>query len=325
MVSPARLASAPERDGGEAAGGAARRVDRAGSGRLTAARGMLPRPARVAGDGSGPRDRRAAGLRGSSRRRMRGAPEWSPRTAPSSRPGHAEAPGIAYEEGMRALPVDFRACRGAGAGRGRSGRRVGIRTGDPATAFVHVVDCRTPRRASGASPATTAPAAGGQPLPAVLALLRGLASLASAARKAGLSQGRLGVLPGPDRARRKRGAGQLPSQLQLRRRPRQLALGCRRVHRSAWGPSTGRLTCPAEATRATSTRRGPRGALDPARAHAGPARGRRRPPPAAPRSRSRPPGASPSTPTPRIGPVILRASPGDRAPNRLTPTAWSRI
>lgn len=54
------------------------------------------------------------------------------------------APGLIYETGMSALPVDFRNCRitscsgGAGTGerrRSREGKRV--------SAFVHVVDCRT--------------------------------------------------------------------------------------------------------------------------------------------------------------------------------------
>jgi hypothetical protein len=59
------------------------------------------------------------------------------------------APALLYEDGMTALPVDFRACRsdacaeGAGEGavtRTREGRRV--------TAFTHVVDCRDGHRAA---------------------------------------------------------------------------------------------------------------------------------------------------------------------------------
>jgi hypothetical protein len=53
------------------------------------------------------------------------------------------APMVLYERGMHALPVDFRACRRAACAdapdqgaRWRSGR------GLPATAFVHVIDCR---------------------------------------------------------------------------------------------------------------------------------------------------------------------------------------
>ena len=53
------------------------------------------------------------------------------------------APGIAYEPGMHALPVDFRDCRATGCGDGAS---VGLvrhsRTGEPVVLFVHVVDCR---------------------------------------------------------------------------------------------------------------------------------------------------------------------------------------
>jgi hypothetical protein len=56
-------------------------------------------------------------------------------------------PTIVFEQGSRALPVDFRRCRstrcGDGAGEGlvhRSDERL------PVTAFVHVVDCRAGRR-----------------------------------------------------------------------------------------------------------------------------------------------------------------------------------
>jgi hypothetical protein len=53
------------------------------------------------------------------------------------------APMIFYEHGMRALPVDFRSCRSApcgdAAGEGRVWR---TDRGGPATAFVHVIDCR---------------------------------------------------------------------------------------------------------------------------------------------------------------------------------------
>jgi len=54
----------------------------------------------------------------------------------------AEAPEIVYEKGMTALPVDFRACREGGCGNGAgSGAVLASDTGEPATAFVHVVDC----------------------------------------------------------------------------------------------------------------------------------------------------------------------------------------
>jgi hypothetical protein len=55
----------------------------------------------------------------------------------------AEAPRIVYEEGMTALPVDFRTCRGGDCGNGSaSGVVWASDTGRSATAFVHVVDCR---------------------------------------------------------------------------------------------------------------------------------------------------------------------------------------
>jgi hypothetical protein len=53
------------------------------------------------------------------------------------------APQIAYEEGMHALPVDYRRCRSPscadGPGEGLVWRSW---TGEPAAAFVHVIDCR---------------------------------------------------------------------------------------------------------------------------------------------------------------------------------------
>ena len=59
------------------------------------------------------------------------------------------APGLIYETGMSALPVDFRSCRmtvcsgGEGAGERRRSRE-----GEPVSAFVHVVDCRHGRSPS---------------------------------------------------------------------------------------------------------------------------------------------------------------------------------
>jgi hypothetical protein len=54
------------------------------------------------------------------------------------------APRIVYEAGMTALPVDFRSCRGKACGNGPdSGAVWRSDTGEPAVAFVHVVDCRT--------------------------------------------------------------------------------------------------------------------------------------------------------------------------------------
>ena len=53
------------------------------------------------------------------------------------------APDVLYERGMRALPVDFRSCRAAacsdGPGQGTVWRS---HSGEPATAFVHLIDCR---------------------------------------------------------------------------------------------------------------------------------------------------------------------------------------
>ena len=57
----------------------------------------------------------------------------------------AHAPEVDYETGMTALPVDFRHCRGHVCGNGPSAGAVWrSNTGEPAAAFVHVVDCRRP-------------------------------------------------------------------------------------------------------------------------------------------------------------------------------------
>jgi len=56
--------------------------------------------------------------------------------------GHA--PEIIYERGMTALPVDFRSCRWERCGNGPdTGPVWRSDTGQPAVAFAHVVDCRT--------------------------------------------------------------------------------------------------------------------------------------------------------------------------------------
>jgi hypothetical protein len=53
------------------------------------------------------------------------------------------APEVFYERGMRALPVDFRRCRSASCADGAPDGKVWRSASDePATAFLHVVDCR---------------------------------------------------------------------------------------------------------------------------------------------------------------------------------------
>ena len=54
-----------------------------------------------------------------------------------------QAPSLAYEKGMRALPVDYRRCRDPACGDGpRSGIVTRSAAGEPVAAFVHVLDCR---------------------------------------------------------------------------------------------------------------------------------------------------------------------------------------
>ena len=56
----------------------------------------------------------------------------------------SEAPTIAYEDGMRALPVDFRSCHEDPCSLGApAGEVLASAGGEPVTMFVHVVDCRT--------------------------------------------------------------------------------------------------------------------------------------------------------------------------------------
>ncbi len=57
-------------------------------------------------------------------------------------------PRLDYEEGMRALPVDFRSCRDDGCAEG--GQRGAVQAslaGEPVTVFTHVIDCRRPAAA----------------------------------------------------------------------------------------------------------------------------------------------------------------------------------
>ena len=57
------------------------------------------------------------------------------------------APQLEYESGSRAVPVDFRRCRSPACGDGRtSGPVFATDSGEPVTAFIHVVDCRTGAR-----------------------------------------------------------------------------------------------------------------------------------------------------------------------------------
>jgi hypothetical protein len=52
-------------------------------------------------------------------------------------------PTLAYEEGMRALPVDFRTCRSDPCSMGGdAGEVTASVTGEPVTLFVHAIDCR---------------------------------------------------------------------------------------------------------------------------------------------------------------------------------------
>lgn len=59
------------------------------------------------------------------------------------------APRISYEEGMRALPVDYRRCRADACAEGpASGAAVRAASGERSLAFTHVIDCRDPAAAA---------------------------------------------------------------------------------------------------------------------------------------------------------------------------------
>jgi hypothetical protein len=71
------------------------------------------------------------------------------------------APRIVYEQGMRALPVDFRDCRSPSCGDGpESGSVTRSLAGRPVTLFTHVVDCRDPAAAASRGYDCTAERAG---------------------------------------------------------------------------------------------------------------------------------------------------------------------
>jgi hypothetical protein len=78
-----------------------------------------------------------------------------------------QMPSLAFEQGSRALPVDFRRCRNSACGDG-SARGLVDRTdaGLPVTAFVHVVDCRDPAAAGDFDGVIARPDLGAQRLPA---------------------------------------------------------------------------------------------------------------------------------------------------------------
>ena len=58
-------------------------------------------------------------------------------------------PGLDYEEGMRAVPVDFRSCREDACAEGPEAGPVSESlAGEPVTAFVHAIDCRDPEAAA---------------------------------------------------------------------------------------------------------------------------------------------------------------------------------
>lgn len=61
------------------------------------------------------------------------------------------APNLIYEEGMEALPVDYRSCREDPCSMGApAGEVLASRSGEPVTLFTRAVDCRAPGSAAGA-------------------------------------------------------------------------------------------------------------------------------------------------------------------------------
>jgi len=70
-------------------------------------------------------------------------------------------PVLSYEEGMLALPIDYRECREVACAQGQdSGRAAESHAGQPVTLFSHVVDCRDPESPVPPSAVCTGEAAG---------------------------------------------------------------------------------------------------------------------------------------------------------------------
>jgi hypothetical protein len=156
----------------------------------------------------------------------------------------AEAPEIVYEDGMTALPVDFRACRGSGCGNGpASGVVWASDTGQLATAFVHLVDCRgvEPHNGAGARGSDCSGERAGNLYIQYWLYYEDSTSLRALPGRVGAHEDdwegyQVRIGPGGTEARATShhgynyaaGPGSWPSDAGL-------------VRRSAWGPSTGRL------------------------------------------------------------------------------------
>ncbi len=114
-------------------------------------------------------------------------------------------PMLAFEEGSRAVPVDFRRCRKTSCGdASQDGLVHRTDAGLPVTAFVHVIDCREDEAEQvGSGGCRLLGVAGGQSLPAVLDLLRRLrhAPRHPDRRREGLPPRRLGGGADPGSAR----------------------------------------------------------------------------------------------------------------------------
>ena len=92
-----------------------------------------------------------------------GPPGSRPPTATSSAALVTDsAPELRYEQGMRALPVDYRRCREDGCAEGaETGEIWRSRLGEPAVAFIHAIDCRAGSvTAAGPEEADCSPARG---------------------------------------------------------------------------------------------------------------------------------------------------------------------
>ena len=163
------------------------------------------------------------------------------------------APSLAYEAGMRALPVDFRRCRAA---RCSNGRGEGTVTRVELGRASRRLRARRRLPPAGAPASLTAPAAGPATSTSSTDLLRRQLDPARGAGggTARVPPRRLGGAPVQDRRRRqRRPAGVLPPRLQLRAGPGQLGLG--RRHRAAAKPSP-RRSGPARAEAGAAPRAG---------------------------------------------------------------------
>ena len=150
--------------------------------------------------------------------------EYGPELAAAVR---RHTPTLAYEEGMRALPVDFRRCRSDPCSMGAdAGRVTAAEGGEPVTLFVHVIDCRAGGEEAERDRYDCSGARAGRLYMQFWAYYPNSRSWAAVPGRRRIPPRRLGVIPAAARAGGAGRQGQQPPRLQLRRRLELVAVGC---------------------------------------------------------------------------------------------------